>query len=104
MTMEVTDKAWAAPGAVTGTPKQLLRLEGLALAGAAITLYGWFGGPWWLFAALILAPDLSLFGFLSGPRPVLEHYFIISPTPLLCRSYWGLQPLSSLTRQPGTLP
>ncbi|WP_315833261.1 DUF4260 domain-containing protein [Bradyrhizobium prioriisuperbiae] len=56
------------PGGVTGVPKLLLQLEGLALIGAAVTLYAHSGASWWLFAVLALAPDLSLLGYLAGPR------------------------------------
>jgi hypothetical protein len=54
--------------AVTGVPRLLLRLEGGALAAIAIVLYAQQGASWWLFAALILAPDLSFLGYLAGPR------------------------------------
>jgi hypothetical protein len=46
----------------------LLRLEGLALALICIWVYKNFHQSWWLFAALILAPDLSMLGYLAGPR------------------------------------
>ena len=55
-------------GAVTGGARALLRLEGLALFAAMIVLYGWRGGPWWLFAVLFLAPDLSFAAYLAGSR------------------------------------
>ncbi len=48
------------------TPRLLLRLEGLAAAAAALTIYARLGGSWWLFALLILAPDLSIMGYLGG--------------------------------------
>ncbi len=48
------------------TPRLLLRLEGLAAAAAALTIYARLGGSWWLFALLILAPDLSIMGYLAG--------------------------------------
>jgi len=54
--------------AVTGTPRLLLRLEGLGLAAVGIAFYAQIGASWWLFAILILAPDLSMFGYLAGPR------------------------------------
>ncbi|MEW9805838.1 DUF4260 family protein [Mesorhizobium sp. ZMM04-5] len=47
---------------------RLLRLENAALALAALVAYHVAGGNWWLFAALILAPDLSMAGYLGGPR------------------------------------
>ncbi|MCJ8144711.1 DUF4260 domain-containing protein [Ancylobacter sp. A5.8] len=57
------------PGAVRGTPRLLLRLEGAALALAAILGYRATGEGWGLFALLILAPDLSMLGYLAGPAP-----------------------------------
>ncbi len=49
-------------------PRLGLRLEGAAVGIAATTFYFDGDHPWWLFAALILAPDLSMVGFLFGPR------------------------------------
>ncbi|RWA77393.1 DUF4260 domain-containing protein [Mesorhizobium sp.] len=46
----------------------MVRLEWVAAAVAAIILYKMTGVPWWLFALLILAPDLSMLGYLAGPR------------------------------------
>jgi hypothetical protein len=43
-----------------------LRIEGLVAFAAAIAAYQYLGGNWWLFALLILAPDLSMFGWLRG--------------------------------------
>lgn len=45
-----------------------LRLEGAVFAGLGLALFAGTGQSWWLFAALILAPDLSALGYLSGPR------------------------------------
>jgi hypothetical protein len=50
-------------------PGILLRLEGLAVAVAAVLFYISRGGGWLLFVLLILAPDLSMLGYLAGPRP-----------------------------------
>lgn len=49
-------------------PARLLRLEGLALLGTALVLYAHLDAGWWLFAALFLAPDVGLLGYLAGPR------------------------------------
>ena len=46
----------------------VLRLEGLAFAAVCIAAYGSLGESWWLFAALILVPDISMLGYLAGPR------------------------------------
>ena len=56
-------------GAVAGAHAALLRAEGLAVFAAALAAYAALGASWWLFAALILAPDLSMLGYLAGPRP-----------------------------------
>jgi len=44
------------------------RLESLSLALLALGAYWVSGASWWLFAILILAPDLSFFAYLKGPR------------------------------------
>jgi hypothetical protein len=49
-------------------PALLLRLEGIAVLGAAVVLYFWQHGPWWLLLLLFLAPDLSMLGYLAGSR------------------------------------
>ena len=53
---------------VSGAPKVLLRLEGLAVLVAAITGYIAIDGPWPMFAALVLVPDVGLIGYLANPR------------------------------------
>lgn len=52
---------------VQGSPRVLLRLEGLAVAVLTFVLYARTGASWWLFAALWLAPDLSMLGYLYRP-------------------------------------
>jgi hypothetical protein len=51
---------------VNRLPRVLLHLEGFAVAVAAIALYFNADFPWWLLVALLLAPDLSMVGFLAG--------------------------------------
>ncbi|MBZ9705824.1 DUF4260 domain-containing protein [Mesorhizobium sp. ESP7-2] len=46
----------------------IVRLEWAVVAVAAIVFYGATGVSWWLFALLILAPDLSMVFYLAGPR------------------------------------
>src|SRR6187431_1600774 len=46
----------------------LLRIENAAIALAALVGFYLTGASWWLFAALILAPDLSFAAYLAGPR------------------------------------
>ncbi len=49
-------------------PRSFLRIEGLTVV--VIALYGYFAsnGPVWLLVLLALAPDLSMLGYLAGPR------------------------------------
>jgi hypothetical protein len=54
--------------AVSGTPRVLLRGEGLAVLIAAVVGYQAMGASWMLFAALLLLPDLGLLGYRAGPR------------------------------------
>lgn len=66
------DTSIAAPavfarGAVGG-PRALLRLEGAVALSAACLGYAQLGGSWGWFAALFLVPDLSMLGYLAGPR------------------------------------
>jgi hypothetical protein len=65
----MTDTAPAEPaGKVTGGPRTMLRLEGLALFMGMTLLYWCWEGSWWIYAILFLAPDLSFAGYLGGPR------------------------------------
>jgi hypothetical protein len=53
---------------VTGTPRYLLRAEGLVVLGLVVLLY-WRGSySWILFGALFLVPDISMLGYLINPR------------------------------------
>jgi hypothetical protein len=46
----------------------LLRMEGAAFALIALWLYSFSGLSWWWFALFILAPDLSMAGYLLSPK------------------------------------
>lgn len=61
------NEAAAATGAVTGAIRILLRLEGLALLASMVLVYALWGGSWWVFALLLLFPDISLAAYLAGP-------------------------------------
>lgn len=61
------------PHAVVNT----LRLEGLAALAAAVTAYWFLGGNWWVFALLLLAPDLSFFGLLAGEKAGAKLYNLV---------------------------
>ena len=49
-------------------PAALLRTEGVALLALSVLLYWINGGSWLLFGVLLLAPDLSMLGYLAGPK------------------------------------
>ena len=49
-------------------PRRLLHLEGLVVLVGALALYFDAGYGWLLLVVLFLAPDLSMVGYLGGPR------------------------------------
>ena len=55
-------------GVVAGGGYAILRLEGFAAFAAAMAFYAHTGFSWPAFALLFLAPDLSMLGYLVGPR------------------------------------
>ncbi|MDX7952465.1 DUF4260 domain-containing protein [Lichenihabitans sp. Uapishka_5] len=56
------------PGIVTGHPNLFLRAEGLAVLVLAVLTYATAGTGWLLFAVLVMLPDVSMLGYLAGPR------------------------------------
>ena len=52
---------------VLGQPGMLLRIEGLVLLAGSLLLYAQNRGEWWVFLVLLLAPDVSILGYLRGP-------------------------------------
>ena len=48
-------------------PGFLLKLEGLTLFIAALVAYYTLAGNWWMFAALLLVPDLFMIGYFLNP-------------------------------------
>jgi len=69
----------------------IIRFEWAAVAAVAVVFYASSGVSWWLFAVLILAPDLSMFGYLGGPRIGAIAYnalhILIVPVLLLLVGY-----------------
>ena len=49
-------------------PRTLLRLEGAAVLAGALGLYFDRGYGWLALALLVLAPDVSMLGYLAGPK------------------------------------
>ena len=58
-------------------PRSLLHAEGLAVLLGALCLYFDAGYGWLLLVALVLAPDLSMLGYLAGPRLGALSYDIV---------------------------
>ena len=81
-------------GAVEGMPRLLLRIEGAAPTLAAVYMYNRIGGNWWLFAALILVPDVSFAGYLINTRVGAIGYNTMHVTlgPLVCAALGFLLP------------
>jgi hypothetical protein len=52
----------------------ILRIEGLAIFAATLAAYHLIGGNWWIYALLILAPDLSMLGLLAGQKTGARVY------------------------------
>ena len=73
-------------------PRILLHLEGAAVLALATAAFFAFGHPWWLFLLLLLAPDLSLLGYLAGPRVGAAAYnavhTMLGPMVLLGVGWW----------------
>jgi hypothetical protein len=61
-------------------PRLLLHMEGGALLVGAIALYLHFDYSLLVLALLALAPDLSIAGFLAGPRVGAMVYDVVHTT------------------------
>lgn len=75
----------------------LLKLEWLAVLVATLVAYGLSGFSWLWFVVLILAPDLSMLGYLAGPRIGAAAYnavhTLIAPGILALAGWWLALPL-----------
>jgi hypothetical protein len=74
-------------------PRWLLHGEGAALLGVVLVAYALTGGSWWLFALLLLAPDLSALGYLVNVRVGAATYNLVHtqilPALLLAVGYFS---------------
>ena len=89
----VTTETTNETGSVTGG----VRTQGLVLFLGMTLLYAVWGGSWWLYFILFLAPDVSFAGYLAGPR---EGAFIynaahnyMAPVALMTAGFAGADPL-----------
>ena len=81
---------------VSGTPRLLLRLEGLAVLAASVVGYHALDASWLRFALLLLVPDVSIAAYLAGPRAgaigynAVHSYF--APAGLAALAYFDVLP------------
>ena len=67
--------------------KTLLKIEEVLLFGLALFLFNQLDYPWWLYAVLFFAPDLSMVGYLQGPRLGAIVYNIVHHKALAVALY-----------------
>ncbi|MDI4236900.1 DUF4260 domain-containing protein [Bradyrhizobium sp. 31Argb] len=91
------DNTTAEAGSVTGGVRLLLRLEGLTLFVGMTVLYAMWGGSWWVYAILFLAPDLSFAGYVIGPKEGAVIYnaahSYMAPVALMTAGFATAEPL-----------
>lgn len=61
----------------TGSVRIWLRLEGFAALAVSAFFYRQQSASWLLFAVLFLVPDLSMLGYLAGPRVGATAYNLV---------------------------
>ncbi|WP_200901944.1 DUF4260 domain-containing protein [Microvirga vignae] len=66
--------------AAAGTPRLLLRLEGLVLLAAATWAFSQTSQSWWLYAALFFVPDVSFAAYATGSKPGSMAYSALHST------------------------
>jgi hypothetical protein len=95
--MSETTVPTPAAGIVTGGVRILLRLEGLTLFAGMLLLYWIWGGSWWVFVILFLAPDLSFIAYLADPKIGAVVYnaahSYMAPVALLTAGFAAGEPL-----------
>ena len=64
-------------GMTAGAVRDWLRLEGLAAFLAGIAIFFVSGGDWLFLVPLLLLPDVSILGFLAGPRAGTFTYNLV---------------------------
>ena len=63
-------------------PNVMLRMEGTAVLLASMIAYGYLGYNWWVFALLLLWPDLSFIAYALDKRFGSVVYNIVHSYPL----------------------
>ncbi len=79
------------------TPRPILQTEGAALFAISLYAFAQTGASWWLFAALILTPDLMMLGYLANPRLGAALYNLahttVLPLAMLAAAYITATPV-----------
>lgn len=74
-------------------PRTFLRIEGIAVLGIAVGGYLTLDGAIWLLVVLALAPDLSMIGYLAGPKLGSLSYNVVHtftlPLALGAIGFWA---------------
>jgi hypothetical protein len=78
--------------------KTILKFEALALFGLSIFLFSRLGYAWWWYPVLFFVPDLSMAGYLGGPRVGavvydVVHHHALSIGLYVLGFFLGLAPL-----------
>jgi hypothetical protein len=85
------------PVAADNAIRLILRAEAAVVFVLALVAYRSLGASWWLFAALFLAPDLAMLGYLKGPRIGAAFYnsvhTYLAPAALVAIAYLAGSPL-----------
>jgi Domain of unknown function (DUF4260) len=58
-------------------PRWILHAEGAAILAASVFFYAQGHFPWWFFAALFLAPDLFILGYLVNVQVGSAWYNLV---------------------------
>jgi hypothetical protein len=79
-------------------PRWLLHLEGGSIFALALVLYRAGHFHWWLFALLLLTPDLFMLGYLANPKVGATAYNLVhtSAVPILLLGVAIVAPLPGL--------
>ncbi len=92
-------------GAVTGMPRMWLRVEGATVLAAGAGLYLHLGGAPIALVPLLLAVDVSMVGYLVGPRPGALIYNVVhnwaTGVAVLALAWWLGSPAIALV---GAIP
>lgn len=82
-----------------GRTAWILRAEGAAAGAIATLLFAATDASWWLYAVLLLVPDLAMVGYLRGSNVGaltynLAHAYVL-PLGLAAIGIVGVQPLAT---------